>query len=52
MLGNLVAACDSKVDAAFSDEGGDVGGGQEDEREGKVLDKRDVEAGVAVELDV
>ena len=52
VLFDLVAAGDSEVNAAFADEGGDVGGRQEDEREGKVLDERNVEARVAVELDV
>ena len=44
MFFNLVAAGDSKVDAAFTDEGGNVGGGEEDEREREVLDERNVEA--------
>lgn len=52
MLGDLVAACDADVDAAFTDEGGDVGGGEEDEGDGEVLDEGDVEAGFAAELNV
>ena len=52
MLGDLVAAGDSEIDAAFTDEGGDVSGGQEDQRDGQVLDQRDVETGFAAELDV
>lgn len=52
MLFDLVAAGDTEVDAAFANECGDVGGGEEDERERQVLDQRDVEARVAVELDV
>lgn len=52
VLGNLVAASDAQIDAAFADEGRDVGGGQEDQRDGQVLDQRDVEAGFAAELDV
>lgn len=52
MLFDLVTACDTQVDAAFADEGGDVGRGQEDKREREVLDQRDIEARVAVELDV
>lgn len=52
VLFDLVAAGDSEVNAAFADEGGDVGGGEEDEREREVLDERNVEARVAVELDV
>ena len=52
MLGDLVAACDSDVDAAFTDEGRDIGGGKEDEGDGEVLDESDVEAGFAAELHV
>lgn len=42
VLGDLVAASDTQIDAAFADEGRDVGGGQEDQRNGQVLDQRDV----------
>lgn len=52
MLGDLVAAGDTKVDTALTDEGWDVGSGQEDECDGQVLDQRDVETGLAAELDV
>jgi hypothetical protein len=52
VLLDLVAACDAQVDAALADEGGDVGGWQEDEGERQILDKRDVKARMAVELDV
>jgi hypothetical protein len=52
VLGDLVAASDAQIDAAVADEGRDVGGGQEDQRDGQVLDQRDVEAGFAAELDV
>lgn len=52
VLGDLIAASDTEIDAAFTDEGWDVGGGEEDERDGQVLDERDVEAGFATELDV
>jgi hypothetical protein len=52
VLGDLVAAGDTKVNAALADEGWDVGGGQEDQRNGQVLDQRDVEAGFTAELDV
>jgi hypothetical protein len=52
VLFDLVAAGDSEVNTTFADEGGDVGGGEEDEREGEVFDERNVEARVAVELDV
>ena len=52
MLFDLVAAGDSEVNATLANEGGDVSGGEEDEREREVLDERNVEARVAVELDV
>lgn len=52
VLGDLVAASDTKVDAALAHEGRDVGGRQEDQGDGKVLDQGDVEAGLAAELDV
>ena len=52
MLFDLVATGDSEVNTALADEGGDVGGREEDEREGKVLDERNVQARVPVELDV
>lgn len=42
VLFDLVAAGDSEVDTAFANECGDVGGGEEDERERKVLDECDV----------
>lgn len=52
MLLDLVAACDAQVNAALADEGGDVGGGEENESERQVLDERNVQARVAMELDV
>ncbi|KAL1999427.1 hypothetical protein VTN02DRAFT_4528 [Thermoascus thermophilus] len=52
VLGDLVAAGDAQIDAALAHEGGDVGGGQEDERDGEVLDEGDVETGFTAELDV
>jgi hypothetical protein len=52
VLGDLVEACDTEITLALSDECGDVGSGEEDERDGEVLDKRDVEAVFAAELDV
>lgn len=52
VLGDLVAAGDSQVDATLTHKGRDVGGGQEDEGNGQVLDQGNVEAAVAVELDV
>jgi hypothetical protein len=52
MLLNLVTAGDSQIDTALSDEGGDVGGGEEDQRKRVVLDEGNVKARVAVKLDV
>lgn len=52
VLLDLVVARDAEVDLALADEGGDVGGGEEDECDGEVLDEGDVEAVLATELDV
>jgi hypothetical protein len=52
VLGNLVTTGNTEVDAAFADESWDVGGGQEDQRDGQVLDEGDIEAGFAAELDI
>lgn len=52
MFGDLVAASDTDINAALTDEGGDVGGGQEDQGDGKVLDEGNVEAGFATKLNV
>lgn len=52
VLGDLVAAGDTEVNTALADESWDVGGGQEDQGNGQVLDKRDVETGFAAELDI
>jgi hypothetical protein len=52
VLLHLVEARDAEIDAALADKGGDVGGGEEDEGDGQVLDKGDVEAVLAAELDV
>lgn len=52
VLGDLVATSDTDVNATLTDEGGDIGGWQEDECDGQVLNKRDVETGLATELDV
>jgi hypothetical protein len=52
VLGNDIAASDSKVDSALADEGGDVGGREEDQGQRQVLHQGNVEAVVTVELDV
>lgn len=49
---HLVVACDAQVDLALAYKGGNVGGGEEDEGDGEVLDKGDVEAVLTAELDV
>ena len=49
---DLVVAGDAEVDAALADKGRDIGGGEEDEGNGEVLDEGDVEAVFAAELDV
>jgi hypothetical protein len=48
----LVAPCYAQVYATLSYECWDISGGQEDERERVVLNERDVETRVSVELDV
>ena len=52
VLCDLVAASDTKITTALRDEGGDIGGGQEDESDGEVLDEGDIETRVSVELNV
>ena len=52
VLLHLVVARDAQVDAALADKGGDIGGGEEYEGDGQVLDKGDVEAVLTAELDV
>ena len=52
MLGDDIAASDAEIDSALADECGNVGSREEDQGERKVLDQGDVEAVVAVELDV
>lgn len=50
VLLDLVVACDTQVDLALTHKGWDVGGGEEDECDGEVLDEGDVEAVLAAEL--
>jgi hypothetical protein len=52
VLGDLVATSDTDVNATLTDEGGDIGGWQEDECDGQVLDQRDIKTSLATELDV
>lgn len=52
VFGDDILACYSEVYTAFADEGGDVGCGKEDQSDGEVLDEGNVEAAVAVKLDV
>lgn len=42
VFGDLVAAGDTDINAALADEGGDVGGGQEDQGNWEVLDEGDI----------
>lgn len=52
VLLHLVVARDAQVNLALADEGRDVGGGEEHERDREVLDERDVETVFAPELDI
>lgn len=52
VLLHLVVARDAQVDLALADKGRDVGRGEEDERDGQVLDEGDVEPVLPAELDV
>ena len=52
MFFDLVATGNSEVNTTFTNECRDVGGGEENERKRKVFDECDVEARVAVELNV
>ena len=52
MLGNLVTASDAQIHAPFANKGRYVGSGEEDQCQWQVLHQCDVQAGVAVELDV
>lgn len=52
VLLHLVVARDAQVDLALADEGRDVRRGEEDERDGQVLDEGDVEPVLPPELDV
>lgn len=52
VLLHLVPARDAQVNLSFAYESGNVGRGEEDEGDGEVLDKGDVQAILAAELDV
>jgi hypothetical protein len=52
VLGDDIATSDAEIDSALTNECGNVGSREEDKRERKVLDQGNVEAVVAVELDV
>jgi hypothetical protein len=52
VFGDLVATSDADVNATLANEGGDVGGGQEDQGNGEILDEGDVETGFAAELNI
>lgn len=50
MLGHLIFAGDAQVNFTLADERWDVCSGQEYQCDGEVLDKRNIEARVAMEL--
>jgi hypothetical protein len=52
VLGDLVAAGDTEIDAALSNKRRDVSGGKEDEGDREVLDQGDIEAVLTAELDI
>jgi hypothetical protein len=52
MLGDLVSSRYPQVDTAFTDKGGYVCSGEEDEGEGEVLDEGDIKPRVSVKLDI
>jgi len=52
ILCDLIATGNTKIATTLRDEGRDIGGGQEDEGDGEVLDESNVETRVSVELDV
>ena len=52
MFGHLILACYTEIDSTFTDKGGDIGGGEEDEGYGVIFDEGDVEAGFAAELNI
>jgi hypothetical protein len=52
MFGDSISSSDTYRDTTFADEGGDVGGGEEDESDRKVLDEGDVETVLTAELDI
>lgn len=52
MFGNLVAPCNTEIDAALANEGRNVCGGEEDKCDRQVLDQSEVEAVFAAELDI
>lgn len=52
VLLDLIPTRDTKIDATFADKGGDVGGGEEDEGNGEILDEGNVESVLSAELDV
>ena len=52
MFGDLISACYTEIDSAFTDKGGDIGSGEEDEGYGVIFDEGDVEAGFAAELNI
>lgn len=52
MFRYLIVPCYPEVDSALSNKSRDIGGGEEDECEREILDKRNVESRMAVELNI
>lgn len=52
VLLDLIPTSDSQVDAAFANKGRDIGSGEEDEGDGEVFDKGNVETGLTSKLDI
>lgn len=52
MFGDLIAASDSQINAAFTNKSGNIGSGKKDKSKGEILDQRDVETSFTPELDI
>ena len=51
MLGDLISSSDAKVDTPLTNKGGNIGGWEEDDRYGKILDQCNIKPGGAPEVD-
>jgi hypothetical protein len=52
MFRNRISSCYAQRDSSFTDEGGDIGSGEENEGDREVLDEGYIETRFAAELDV